>query len=89
MDFSVKYSSPTNDAFVLTEHLALPRPAAVQDKTHYLDQLRQAVSSMQENVNKELTRRMEEDKTGEGETRSAVDEAKDEDNYGEELVEEE
>jgi Cu2+-containing amine oxidase len=49
---------------------------------------------MQETINKELTSRMEEDKAREaaatGITKSkVVDEAKEEDNYGEEVVEEE
>lgn len=59
---------------------------------------------MQEQINKELTSRMEEDKVreagsasangvssgaGAGAGAGAVDEAKEEDNYGEEVVEEE
>ena len=44
---------------------------------------------MQEQINTELTARMEEDKAREaGNGKGAVDEAKEEDNYGEEVVEE-
>jgi hypothetical protein len=46
---------------------------------------------MQEQINKELTARMEEDKArdAEGTKPKVVDDAKEEDNYGEEIVEEE
>lgn len=51
---------------------------------------------MQEKINQELTARMEEDKAREAENANGskvnggvIDEAKEEDNYGEEVVEEE
>ncbi|TVY31864.1 hypothetical protein LOCC1_G008625, partial [Lachnellula occidentalis] len=43
---------------------------------------------MQEEINKELTMRMEEDKAVASRVKGGVDEAKEEDNYGEEVPEE-
>ncbi|KAK0100763.1 hypothetical protein ONS95_007211 [Cadophora gregata] len=72
-------------------------PATAQ-KTQYLAALRQATSQMQEVINKELTARMEEDnaraatavgENGDGKAKlKGVDENKEEENYGEEVVEE-
>jgi len=75
------YSSPTNAPFTLTQ--TLPAPT---DKTAYLAALRKATSEMQSQINKELTSRMEDDK--DVTAKSGVDEAKEEDNYGEEVPEE-
>lgn len=91
------YSSPNNEKF---EHVhKLPTPPAsdkVNERTAYLGALRKATGEMQERVNKELTARMEEDKVREAESADGskvhggvIDEAKEEDNYGEEVVEEE
>jgi hypothetical protein len=75
------YSSPTNAPFALTQPLPAPT-----DKTAYLAALRKATSEMQSHINKELTSRMEDDKGVI--SKSGVDEAKEEDNYGEEVPEE-
>lgn len=81
---TASYSSPTNAPFTLTQ--LLPSPT---DKTAYLAALRKATSEIQENINKELTSRMEQDKTlADGPSKAAADEAKEEDNYGEEVPEE-
>ncbi|TVY76051.1 hypothetical protein LSUE1_G006439 [Lachnellula suecica] len=73
------YTSPTNAPF--THTTPLPAPT---DKAAYLSALRTATTQMQEQVNKELTARMEQDKAlADG----GVDEAKEEDNYGEEVAE--
>jgi hypothetical protein len=78
------YSSPTNAPFTLTQPLPAPT-----DKTAYLAALRKATSQMQEHINKELTSRMEEDKAlAGGASKGGVDEANEEDNYGEEVPEE-
>jgi len=66
------------------------------DRITYLAALRKATAEMQETINKELTSRMEEDKAREAASnatskvnRAKVDEAQEEDNYGEEVAEEE
>lgn len=96
LSFTATYSSPTNAPFVITHELQAPASGTtnptVPDKTNYLSSLRVATATMQEQINKELTQRMEEDKAREASTSSkkgAVDEAKEEENYGEEAAEEE
>ena len=91
---SATYQSPTNKSFTRTTQLPAPPTTNPTDRTSYLAALRKATAEMQETINKELTSRMEEDKAREaaatGITKSkVVDEAKEEDNYGEEVVEEE
>ena len=83
---SAAYSSPKSVPFALTE--AIP---AAEDKTLHLASLRKAVISLQIQINRELTARMDEDKARESGTNAApaVDEAKEEENYGEEVQEEE
>ncbi|EPE30445.1 hypothetical protein GLAREA_03412 [Glarea lozoyensis ATCC 20868] len=84
------YQSPTNEAFTHAQNIPAPASEAIDEKTTYLSALRKATTDLQERINKDLTARMEEDKAREGEaTKSKVDEAKEEDNYGEEVVEEE
>ncbi|RKU43945.1 hypothetical protein DL546_002788 [Coniochaeta pulveracea] len=48
-----------------------------------------AVAEVQNEVNRELTARMEEDKARDASAKAGVDDAKEEENYGEEVVEEE
>lgn len=85
------YSSPTNAPFTTTHELQAPPSGTVAptvpDKTKYLGDLRSAVAAMQDQVNKELTQRMEEDKATEAgkNGKPAVDDAKEEENYGEEV----
>jgi hypothetical protein len=62
----------------------------------YLGALRKATAELQERINAELTQRMEEDKTRDITGRSergvkdgGEDERKEEENYGEEVVEDE
>lgn len=76
---SAAYTSSTSPAFTHTHDLA---PA---DHAPYLLSLRSAVAKLQDDVNKELTARMEEDKAREGK----AEEVKEEENYGEEVVDEE
>lgn len=98
LSFTATYSSPTNAPFVITHELQAPPSGTtnptVPDKTKYLSSLREATATMQEQINKELTQRMEEDKACEaskngGKTSKVVDDAKEEENYGEEAQEEE
>lgn len=87
---SATYQSPNNEPFTWREEVTLP-----SDKTAYLGALREATAKMQEQINAELTARMEDDKiresngtNGTSKTGGVVDEAKEEDNYGEEVAEE-
>ncbi len=82
---TAKYASPANEAFAVDT----PLPSASSDnKTSYLAALRAAVTDTQATINKELTARMEEDKARDAGA-AAVDDAKEEENYGEEVQEEE
>lgn len=85
---TAKYASPTNEAF----DVDTPLPSASgSDKTSYLAALRTAVIDAQATINRELTARMEEDNKARdvGAGAAAVDDAKEEENYGEEVQEEE
>jgi len=91
---SATYQSPNNDNFTHTTKLSTPPSKKPAHRTAYLADLRKAIVVMQEQINKELTSRMEDDKACEaggvrGASTGVVDEAKEEDNYGEEVVEEE
>jgi len=87
---SVNYQSPDSAPFTWGQET----DTQPTNKTAYLAALRQATAKMQDHINAELTTRMEEDKAREASTnrsskvKGAVDEAKEEDNYGEEVVEE-
>lgn len=88
---SATYTSPTNAPFTHEKKLPAPPTAKTIDRTAYLSALRKATAEMQEVINRELTSRMEEDKTREAATNGkakVVDDIKEEDNYGEEVVEE-
>ncbi|KAH8811558.1 hypothetical protein F5884DRAFT_749928 [Xylogone sp. PMI_703] len=95
---SASYQSPTSAAFTHIEKLPAPPSESPKDRTAYLAALRGAVGELQGKINKELTSRMEEDKareaagqkapTGAAGKGAVIDEAKEEDNYGEEVVEE-
>jgi hypothetical protein len=92
---SVTYKSPANEDFSNSVPLATPPSDSVENRTKYLKDLRQAVVQTQEQVNKELTARMEEDNArataagtpGGNSAVAGVDEVKEEENYGEEVLE--
>ncbi|KAK4644486.1 hypothetical protein QC762_305225 [Podospora pseudocomata] len=80
------YTSETNAPFTLSLPQTTPTSTgAVKAKQQSLSQLRDSVHSLQATINKELTQRMEEDNARAG--TAAVDK-KEEENYGEEVVEE-
>ncbi|OAA64004.1 Gon7 [Cordyceps fumosorosea ARSEF 2679] len=81
---TAEYASPANDAFTVATAL----PSTDTNKTSYLAVLRAAVVDAQATINKELTARMDEDKARDAGA-AAVDDAKEEENYGEEVQEEE
>ncbi|KAI1471852.1 uncharacterized protein F4812DRAFT_196329 [Daldinia caldariorum] len=85
--------------FALSTPLSLPESDVTADKTIYLRTLRGAVSSLQDHINSELTVRMEKEAieaaatgngkgVGKGIAAAGVDEAAEEENYGEEVVQE-
>lgn len=86
------YTSPTNASFTHTLPIpSLSTTPTTSEKIAYLSSLRKAREILQEKINQELTARMEEDLSRvAGETTvKGVDEGKEEENYGEEVVDEE
>lgn len=90
------YSAPNHESFVASQELstapvssAMTTTTSTADKTAYLAALRSAVTAVQDTVNKELTARMVID--AQAAQQSAADAAaeKEEQNYGEEVMEEE
>ncbi|KAM0256522.1 hypothetical protein ACHAQJ_004933 [Trichoderma viride] len=89
---TASYSSPASAPFSITKSIpAPPTPLDPAGKSKYLESLRASVATAQDQINKELTTRMEEDKAREAAVgaQTAVDEEKEEENYGEEVQEEE
>ncbi|KAL2753753.1 hypothetical protein ACRALDRAFT_212218 [Sodiomyces alcalophilus JCM 7366] len=88
MLLSASYKTP-HDSFRLHSQIPAPPTSSVDDKTTYLAALRRATAQIQDDVNRELTQRMEEDKARAVSAQTGVDDAKEEENYGEEVVEDE
>jgi hypothetical protein len=93
---SATYASPVSDPFTATQKLPALASSSTTDKTKYLNTLRKATATVQGQINKELTTRMEEDKARDTAAKSTihklqpvVDEAKEEEYYGEEVAEDE
>ncbi len=86
-NLSAAYKSRTNAPFTIVE--AFPAASdGVEGRTKHLNDLRKAISSVQEQVNKALTLCMEEDKANDAAAKTsspAVDDAAEEENYGEEV----
>ncbi|KIL88895.1 hypothetical protein FAVG1_08145 [Fusarium avenaceum] len=79
------YASSVSEAFKVSHTLpAISSTASTSDKSSYLEALRASIADTQATINQELTARMEQDKA-----RDAAAEAKEEENYGEEVQEEE
>lgn len=93
MLLTATYASPTNAPFTITTALAPPASGTaaptVPDKTAYLAALRTAAAGLQEQINKKLTQRMDEDNKTAASNKKALDDAKAEENYGEEGQEDE
>ncbi|TLD28729.1 hypothetical protein PspLS_03195 [Pyricularia sp. CBS 133598] len=97
---SASYQGPSDDSFVVNREIPLPASSSqapgdetmsLADKTKFLKDLRVSVAAVQDQVNKELTQRMEADKAREAGTSAATttfNEAEEEQNYGEEVVDE-
>lgn len=79
------YASSVSEPFKVSHTLpAISPTASTCDKSSYLEALRASIADTQATINQELTARMEQDKA-----RDAAAEAKEEENYGEEVQEEE
>ncbi|KAG5944693.1 hypothetical protein E4U53_006833 [Claviceps sorghi] len=83
------YTSPSNEPFTITKSIAAPPSAsasATAHKTAYLQALRGAVAETQQQINKALTARMEED-AARGLARAGTlgADEQEEENYGEEV----
>lgn len=87
LSLSATYKSPTSEPFSITHSLPAPS-ASVSDKSQYLNSLRNVLSATQDEINKQLTSRMEEDNARSTNGAKVVDEVKEEENYGEEVQEE-
>ena len=82
------YSSPNASK---TFEYSLPQISShisTEEKTGYLSALRSSVVKLQEEVNTFLTAKMEEDKVTTSQMTGNLDDKKEEENYGEEVVEE-
>ncbi|KAK4204820.1 hypothetical protein QBC40DRAFT_272443 [Triangularia verruculosa] len=89
LPLTVTYTSETNAPFTISLPQTTPTSTSpVTAKQQILSQLRQSALSLQEGVNKELTARMEEDNARSGGAANGTIDTKDEENYGEEVVEE-
>jgi len=87
------YASPTSDQTFRYSLPAISADPSTDDKTSYLAALRESVVKLQDEVNTFLTRKMEEDKAAEGGAAvqaqsGGVDDRKEEEQYGEEVVDE-
>jgi hypothetical protein len=75
------YTSPTSSSQTFTSALpALASPPTPTDRVAYLASLSASLKTLQSDINSFLTQKMADDK--------AADDAKDEETYGEEVVEE-
>lgn len=83
---TAQYSSNTAPHKTITITLpALPDPPATQERVAYLAELQSSLKSLQGDLNTFLTERMSEDKAAGA---SKMDDAKAEETYGEEVVDE-
>jgi hypothetical protein len=62
---------------------------SVKDKAEYLAKLRASVVKMQDEINTFLTAKMEEDNKNTGSKAAPAEDTKEEENYGEEIVDDE
>ncbi|MCJ1283461.1 hypothetical protein MMC26_002790 [Xylographa opegraphella] len=81
------YASPTEKHKFEHPSPVLPEKFSVEEKTAYLSALRSAVTHLQEEVNTFLTAKMEEDKAVAVQKTGVIDDKKEEENYGEDVVE--
>ncbi|KAK1754325.1 hypothetical protein QBC47DRAFT_402747 [Echria macrotheca] len=82
-------SSGGNEPFTVNIPIAAPSAGAssVEQRTAYLQRLRDAALRVQDQVNRELTERMEQDNAKAQQSASGINDSKEEENYGEEVQE--
>lgn len=96
---SSSFSTPFNlTKDVPTTSTSSTSEMSTSDRAAYLHSLRQIAATFQDDINRELTQRMEEDNKraaaaagangGKGRSKAEEEAAKEEENYGEEVVEE-
>ncbi|KAI9760015.1 MAG: hypothetical protein M4579_001954 [Chaenotheca gracillima] len=90
------YKSPSaSETFTKPISPSTSTPLNTSGKTAHLASIRAAIPKLQDDINAFLTQKMEEDKgpqaarDANGTNKTAIDDAKEEENYGEEIVEEE
>ena len=89
-NLTANYRAPGAPTRSFTQPLpACSRTPATEERTAHLSALHTSVGKMQDEVNAFLTQKMEEDKNVAGGGADAMKEAKEEENYGEEVVEDE
>ena len=96
--FTATYTNSTSlsPSFTLTKDVpttSTSSPMSTSDRANYLRELRQIAATFQDDINRELTARMEEDNkraaaASGGKSKAEEEAAKEEENYGEEVVEE-
>lgn len=81
------YIGPDGSSALFTENLEpLPANYSTKAKTEYLSALRASITKIQGDINTFLTQKMDEDKQSASSAVPVVDDAKEEENYGEEVV---
>ena len=85
---TASYASPTGTKVFEHSLPSLPQEISTEHKTGYLSALRSSVVKLQEGVNTFLTAKMEEDKMTAPQIAGKVDDKKEEEDYGEDIVEE-
>ncbi|KAL8810183.1 MAG: hypothetical protein Q9200_002790 [Gallowayella weberi] len=85
------YTSPTTGSRTFTYPLPTSTTSSLAEKTAYLSTLRASVTQLQSDINGFLTSKMDEDKAlaAKAGVSGKVDEKKEEDFYGEEVVQDE
>ena len=84
---SATYAAPTSESNTFSHSLPqCPTNPSTTQRTEYIASLRTNVQTLQSEVNTCLTQKMEEDKHRNEGGSAKVDEDKEEENYGEEVV---
>jgi hypothetical protein len=77
---TASYAAPTSSQTFTSDLPALSSPPTTSERVAYLDTLSASLKTMQKDINEFLTQKMADDK--------AADDAKDEETYGEEVMDE-
>ena len=80
------YKSPSAEQKITGAPVTKPTPESPKERSLHLQRLKKSCQGMQKEINAMLTQKMEEDRANS--TAQAVDEKKEEENYGEEVDDE-